>query len=222
MSKVRFLPPSEIIIPPGVMEATFEEIYEEPMLVGASWNYAYNHGGPLTGHVMDVITQNVKKDMWRQGRKGLVPLIDTRSVLLMPGQYATLPRWHVPCSPSRGWQFYPDLQAFQSGTVHYDCVLCSDPEGPEMEYLKRSAQLDIDKGSNWKTIQQQLPTHTRTRKISHAVVAVANASTLRRPLEAEVRCWQYIFRLYFYPGPAENTITTKSHVYDKFVTGQGL
>lgn len=109
----------------GRIEKTNAVIEDEPMLFGASWDFARKNGGPLTTRVMNLLKgeANFLPLLTDQALKGYHPVIDTKTVLLQPGQYPCIGGWHCDGVIRRAVGEQPDLSTLNEDVRHFICTV---------------------------------------------------------------------------------------------------
>ena len=199
------------------MSAGGDSIKNEPMLYGASWAWANDNAGPITKAVMHEIQAQVFGECVEHALRGYHPVIDTKSVLLMPGQYPCIPGWHCDgvVRPSRGEQ--PDLSTLWEPIHHYTCVI-SENGGSGTQFAKGRHAIEVAEDSVWKSVDEQLKDCNWIPAESGRVYRFRR-NQLHRGNRASKRGWRYFFRLSFYHMPAANEIRKQVQIYAD--TGMG-
>ena len=193
--------------------ATTEEIEMEPMLYGASWNYARDHGGMLTQRVLNDIEQHVVKLIESHALKGYHPVIDTKSVMLMPGQFPCIPGWHCDGVIRKDANSQPNLATLNEDIQHFVCTLSTKIDLAPMLYLVDPLEVEFDKNAVWSSVNRYLGTVATQKSLNSGQILQFNRSTLHRGTAAKARGWRYFFRLSFYHMPAMNRIRNQVQVY---------
>lgn len=189
-------------------------IAQEPMVHSADIEFARANGGPLTRAVLAAIT---RREGWadevisHESRR-YWPVIDTKSVLLMEGQYAAIPGWHCDGVP-RGAIGQPILDQIPLPITHYTYVL-NDAEATGTEFAAGRVELEVDPRAVWSSVDAGLDALGRGRfaALNGSVVRFSRSS-LHRVAPAATRQWRYFFRLSFYDRPPNNLLRRQVNVY---------
>lgn len=195
-----------------VSEFTEQQIEAEPMLFSASVNFVRSHGGVISNAVMDVIRDSADYQWMLQqhARLGYHPVIDTKSVLLMPGQYPCIPGWHCDGVIRSDKYAQPDPHTLGEPIWHYTCVLGNDAT----HFYGGSVKVDIDEKAVWQSVNNYLEAYGGVvHEGSSGTVYAFKRDQLHRGPAATVRGWRYFFRLSFYHMPTLNKIRNQVQVY---------
>ena len=190
----------------------------EPMLYGASWRWAFENGGALTKKVMLNIKEQVADLIPEHAIMGYHPIIDTKSVLLMQGQYPCIPGWHcdgVP-RPHRGAQ--PDVSLIDEPVYHFVCVIDQN-DSPATEFLTDTKLICVDKRQVWSSVNRQVPDDADIYRAASGEIVQFQRGQLHRGNQAQQQGWRYFFRLSFYHMPVMNEIRNQVQVYVDTGTG---
>lgn len=189
------------------------DIESEPMIYGGSWNWCQENGGPITRQIMRRIADDFNAEIIRHALLGYHPVIDTKSVLLMPGQYPCIPGWHCDgvIRSERGGQ--PDIATIGEDIKHYICVIGENDGIVGTEVATNEVTLNIDPDNVWKEVDKQMGAYQEGRVLKSGQIAKINRQTLHRGSVATGRGWRYFFRLSFYHMPAMNRFRHQVQVY---------
>jgi hypothetical protein len=201
--------------------ASEDELKNEPMLYGASIQFAQEHGGKITRDITSAIFKRlIGGEISNHAVKGYHPVIDTKVMLLLPGQYPCIPGWHCDgvIRQSRGDQ--PNLKTLSENISHYICSLSSAKEahcGTDIiaEHMAiPDKNIDTDKvwGSVNRFISQTSPRPTAIDTVNGDIYRF-NRSTLHRGQQCKERQWRFFYRLSFYHMPAMNEVRQQVQVY---------
>ena len=140
-----------------------------------------------------------KDEVFRHAMLGYHPVIDTKTVLLMPGQYPCIPGWHCDgvLRPERGAQ--PDMDSVGERIYHYIFSMSggSAPNIPT-EFVCKDETLQVDEDNVWSSVAKGLQGYSRkTFKTEANSIYRFNRATLHRGLPATERTVRYFFRLSF-------------------------
>lgn len=98
-------------------EYTPAQIKNEPMLFSASYDFARNHGGPITDDFLDCLAM----DYGHLLDDKLV--IDSRVHMLMPGWYPCIPGWHHDDVPRTRRDGQPNYRKLDYKSKHFAVVV---------------------------------------------------------------------------------------------------
>ena len=189
-------------------------IAQEPMLHSASPEFAVTNGGLLTRAVMSLISRQEgwEEEVLSHESRGYYPVIDTKSVLLMEGQYAAIPGWHADGVP-RGENGQPTLEEVGKPIIHYTYV-GNDIDVSGTEFVLGSLTADVKPEEVWSSVNAEV------QRLKPATYAAPNGSLMRfsraalhRVGPAVARQWRYFFRLSFYHKKPLNLVRHQVNVY---------
>ena len=196
-------------IPLTASDATIED---EPMIYGGSWQWTKENGGPLTQSVMSIIENDLGNEILEHSLKGYHPVIDTKSVMLMPEWYPCIPGWHCDGVIRKDRQSQPCMDTLNENVKHYICSVSSDPGACNTGYLNESVTVEVDPDSVWTSVDNALKDR-KALETDSGVVYKFTRPTLHKGMKATRRCWRYFFRLSFYHMPAANRLRNQVQVY---------
>lgn len=207
-----------VINPCQSINTTRVSIKDEPMLYGASWNFAKENGGTITKFVMQVIEDDVKETMSVMAQAGYHPIIDTKSVLLMPGQYPCIPGWHCDGVVREEQGSQPNLNTLNDPIVHYlytlsDCLAAGHASTSYMVDEIGIRESSVEKYNVWKSVDSLVRGLSEERALPRGKVLRFYRDTLHKCGPAPTRQWRYFFRCSFYHMPAMNEIRQQVQVY---------
>jgi hypothetical protein len=193
------------------IEITEQLIMNQPMVYGGSWGWTRKYGGYLANLVMDRINESVMSQILHHALAGYHPVIDTKVVQLMPGQYPCIPGWHCDgvIRKARGEQ--PDLNTLNEHVMHYVCSFCSE-DTSKTSVMLDSINLDVDENNVWSSVNEQVKPN-RVKHLRSGQVGMFTRDRLHQGTPATKRCWRYFFRLSFYHMPAMNQLRKQVQVY---------
>ena len=208
----RYIFPQSMKVIDSVEDAKFSDaqVEAEPMIYGGSWDWTRKHGGPITQAVMDKIHSSVQRNLPIQARLGYHPVIDTKSVLLMEGQYPCIPGWHCDGVIRAAQGAQPDMSTLGEPIQHFVCVVGGDGT----EFLVTPWLIDgVDSDNVWASVNAQIPEDAHTHQLHSGDIVSFNRDQLHRGPAATARGWRYFFRLSFYHMPAMNVLRNQVQVY---------
>lgn len=170
--------------------ASVEEIAAEPMLFSADLVFALKNGGPLT-----------KKALYALCECGVPQsnlIIDTKSVMLMPGMYPAIPGWHCDNVLRRSNNGQPDLESLNSNIYNYSVSLSSSQTGgvSRTEFLLNDAELEINENRVWQSVDSAVNDNFPNNILSVPDGNVMRFSqpTIHRATPATEKGWRFFFR----------------------------
>ena len=187
--------------------ASVSDIEAEPMLFSASFDFAREKGGSLTQKCLDVIEPIVLKNT--------IHVIDTKSVMLMPGMYPSIPGWHCDGVIRAKDGDQPDISKMNRDVLHYIVMISSDENGvSNTRLLSERVQLEIDPNRVWGSLNEEL------EKKDPLSVCVPDGRVVRftqdtphRAEPAHSKGWRFFFRCSEYHMPPMNKIRHQVQVY---------
>lgn len=193
-----------------------KEIESEPMLFGASWQWALDNGGPITLDIMHEIQRDVLILSTKQALKGYHPVIDTKSVMLMPGWCPCIPGWHCDGVIRETPKSQPDLDSLCEDVFHYTSYVSSVNRLAPTEFIYGPQKLSIDPKQVWGSVTKQIKEDDeRIMSYPSGVINRFTRDTLHRGTFSKERGWRYFFRLSFYHMPSMNLKRNQVQVYPK-------
>lgn len=206
----------------GAIPPTFsvEEIEREPMLFSASWKFAIENGGPITCMIMNMIKRKVELDIENMWRLGYEPVIDTKSVMLMPGQVPCIGGWHCDGVIRDEETGQPNLESLSDDIRHFTCIVGSHSEVETTEFMTNYFDVyetEVDNRHVWKSVNDSIERfgsdNLVTESYSPGQIVTFGRDTLHRGPIAKSSQWRYFFRLSFYHNPPMNRIRHQVQVY---------
>ena len=215
MIEVEFKPISQVV---GVMPptASVEQIEKEVMLRSASPEFAREHGGVLTNRVLDVIESRYRFEYHKHY------VIDTKSVMLMPGMYPAIPGWHCD-GVIRNHQFaQPDLTKLNPSFKYCTVLVSSHHEGvSNTEFMQDTLVIPCDEERVWSSVNEYIESlqNKNTFSIQDGDILEFSQATLHRTQPAFNQGWRFFFRLSEYHMPPVNKIRHQVQVYASPASG---
>lgn len=212
MSKpVRFTPDAVVMKRiNGIAEVA--EIASEPMLFSASESFASYAGGPLTARILSELPDDLFVG-WRKRGKHVV--IDTRSHMLMPGQFPAIGGWHCDAF-QRGANGQPDLARGDPDCEHVVVTLATRPDGlSRVEYASGDLLVEsVDTDHVWASVHGAAQLHGLPgERRDHGDVVRFQQGTLHRATVARTQGWRFFFRASAYHSPPLNKVRRQVQVY---------
>jgi hypothetical protein len=190
-------------------------IAEEPMLFSASPAFAESYGGPLTRAVLRSLEK--ERHRWTEyiaSHPGTHAVIDTRSHMLMPGQYPAIPGWHCDAYPrGKGGSGQPDLEAGDPECFHYVVTVSDQQRGvSNTAFLEGTVTVEVDPEQVWGSV------HDEIRELAGVKIPDGNLirfkqESLHRASATHAKGWRWFFRLSMYHSAPMNQIRRQVQVY---------
>lgn len=244
--KHTFKPLIEVVAKLPDTKVSVEEIHSEPMLFSADWNFAREHGGPLTNYVMDFLKN--EPDICSAGIARMIRLakskgtkvedfqgneldvegeieynciIDTRSHMLMKGMYPAIPGWHCDGVPRCEQYSQPNLEKIDPGVKFYTCILSTVENVSQTEFLDEEIELTIDRENVWSSLDRQLNSQAAfyNKELQEGDIVKFDQNTPHRAVSCVNPGWRFFFRLGVIPQEPQNKIRKQVQVYT--VQGNG-
>jgi len=219
---IKFQPKIYKVDVPAVT-ATSQQIQDEVMLYGATVQHIRSNKDryPLTWKVLQRIIAHAEWDSTVQemAELGYHPVIDTKVVMLMKGQYPCIAGWHCDGVIRKDRDSQPDLATLHEPIKHFVCTISdAGPKGHcGTEFIAQDVELKaVPEGENvWGWVNQQLgkAEHLHRYTPANGDIAMFNRSALHRGTAATKRQWRFFFRLSFYHMPAMNQERKQVQVY---------
>lgn len=197
---------------------------QSKMVYGASVHFMLNKfndplGKSITAYLRT--NQRFQDDLVRWAVKGYHPVIDTKVVQLMPGQYPCIPGWHCDGVIRNDRNSQPDLNTLYDHVPHY---IFSTSDVPEDQYcptelINQDVYVDecaINPESVWGSVNScviGLEKNLDILRTQKDKIYRFTRPTLHRGAQAKYRQWRYFYRLSFYHMPTLNQRRTQVQVY---------
>jgi len=189
--------------------ASVSDIESEPMLFSASPDFARQAGGKLTELCMDAIESHLRPN------KNYV--IDTKSVMLMPGMYPSIPGWHCDGVIRAKDGDQPDPDKIDRDVKHFVVMISSNKDGvSNTKILCEEVEIDVDKDRVWGSLNDQLEKkNIMSTCIPDGAVVQFTQDTPHRAEAAHAKGWRFFFRCSEYHMPPMNKIRHQVQVYTR-------
>jgi hypothetical protein len=190
-------------------------IHAEPMLFGASVEFAREAGGPLTRIMLNALTEELTGALayCRSTSQHLV--IDTRSHMLMPGFTPAIPGWHCDAYPRGAYGEQPWLANGNPSNFHFVCFVSDQADGvSRTEFMQSGVTTNIrnvDPEHVWASVHKQAYGDTMTQ-VDGQILRFWQP-TLHRAKPAHAKGWRWWFRASVFYRPPENAIRKQVQVY---------
>lgn len=219
---IQLFNPRLITWPSAVMlgHVSTDMISDEPLLYSASPEFAREFGGPLTQAALRKMEECLfQASMLPDGHHWV---IDTRSHMLMPGQYPAIGGWHCDAVPRANYNAQPDLKLLRSDIWHAAVHVSTHPEGvSSTEFLSTPVSIHINPERVWSSAHESLqqllklddPTGDAVKTPGDGQVVVFNMPTFHRARPAVRRGWRWWMRASMYYARPINKIRRHVQVY---------
>ncbi len=194
-------------------------IIDETMLFGAGLEFAQTYGGPLT--------QAALREMALVD--GLAPagyqwIVDSRSHMLMPGQYPAIPGWHCDGVPRGGYDAQPDLDRMDARVRHVAGHVSTHPDGvSDTEYVSNGVTLHgVDPENVWDSVNRAVEDTTlMVETPGDGVLASFPMPQIHRATPARNRGWRWWIHASLLPAKPKDRIRRQVQVYTDLSKGSG-
>ncbi len=188
-------------------------IANEPMLYSSDFKFASANGGPLTRYALEEMKVRMNS-VPLQGTHGWW-VIDSKVVMLMPGQYPSIPGWHCDAVPREERGAQPDLTNLSSNIRHYTITVSSVPELSNTMFVQYPVTIDVNTNKVWESVHahmQRIMAHTIITYPEGTLVEFSQPS-LHRATAASAQGWRWWLRCSQYYRPPINQMRNQVQVY---------
>jgi len=182
------------------------EIKIEPMLYGASYDFAMKNGGPVTKEFLGLI----------HGDKSSI-FIDSRVHMLKPGWYPAIPGWHLDAIPRSKTNRQPD---FSQDTSSLGCffAIVGSRSYSGTEFLADEIDVSINDGKKWSEfsaeINAKIENGLKTTLIQNRSFVEFGPTDFHRATPATDHCFRLFIRaMRGHHIEPKNEIRTQTQVY---------
>lgn len=210
---LNFVPTAKVVNPEfSFGKPSDEQIADEQMIYSGNWDYTYSNGGDLTRMIMDRLSSTVVDPTDIPAGKHIV--IDTRSNMLMPGQFPSIPGWHCDDVP-RGVKYaQPDLNLCDDITKHYMVLLSSTKGISRTEFVYKEFQCEIDPNNVWGSLDTQVELlKPKTMFVPEGKVVQFGQQDIHRASKCVEYGWRFFFRCSITHRQPVNKIRRQVQVY---------
>lgn len=202
----------------GQEAATAEEIQNEPMLYGYSIFKLLCHyrDHPLAHRILTQIMEHPKFSalVYQQALRGYHPVIDTKSVLLMKGQYPCIPGWHCDGVIRSSADSQPNLDTLDEPIMHFICTITEEDLHIPTLVVDESVTMNIDTTKVWYSVDRGVQAiRPSITVLDNGGIYQFNRATIHKGTSAEHKAWRFFFRLSFYHMPCMEEIRKQVQVY---------
>lgn len=195
----------------GSMPEFSDEVIEsEPMLFGASVDFARCHGGGITRNFLRKLPTEDAARPW---------MIDSRVHMLKAGWYPAIPGWHLDSIPRSKTNRQPDFAIDTSGL---ECVTAIIGGGSATEFLEPGSTINLHcrDGKRWAEFSREINSsildgEIRTKKLDFGAVVVFGPNDFHRASPSTGDAWRCFFRATRSPWirPEQGKIRKQTQVY---------
>jgi hypothetical protein len=216
MKTLREFTPDHQVVETMFPNPNVTPIIQEPMVFGADERFAWDFGGPLTRAVLTKIreTKIFMRDRLNANGSRLHCVIDTRSHMLMKGQYPAIGGWHCDFYP-RGSSGQPDVTKGHRDSFHYVVTLSSNKDGVSCtEFVNDKVIVEVDDERVWKSVHEAVEAQKpNTLRIKDGDILRFSQETIHRATPTENPGWRFFLRLSFCHAKYQNEIRRQVQVY---------
>lgn len=193
--------------------ASIEEFGKEKSIFSANANMLYPEAGSLLARISDGLL-SIPGERYNGP---LFPTVDMRVQRLMPGMYPSIPGWHCDDVPRATYDSQPDLTKVRSDVRHYTCLLSTDMDVSNTEFVTEPFEAVFDPSSDlpiWKQLHRQVESRKpKTTKVTPGVIYRFNQTTIHRATPCVRRGWRIFFRLSLREKPPVEQPANQQQVY---------
>jgi hypothetical protein len=213
---------SDSALPLRVLAPDADMIEGEPMLYQASIAFARKHGGRITNRILDHLreTRTFDKDILEQQLlHGRTAKIDTKSILLQPGQLPCIGGWHCDMIPRRKNGTVKVYKINTEKAPGYLLSFCTAGLICPTQFLSRPLlvareELERSRLGVWGHADLLANAHLpRVGTTTNGELIRFTSSDLHRGTPAEGSGWRFFFRLIFTDTPPTDKIRKQVQVY---------
>jgi hypothetical protein len=215
-----FNPQFKAVASTPLLSPTVEQIHNETMLFSASWDFAREHGGPLTQEVLNVFP---KDNLPPSDDLNLV--IDTRCHMLMRGMLPAIGGWHCDDFPRGKKYSQPDLSQPNPSMRHYTITLSTHQDGASNTlFLTKPLRLRVEDPERvWKSVhmaveKSDIPSDAFFRS-EDRVLYEFNQDTIHKAERCQNPGWRFFMRLSWTFRKPQDKIRRQVQVYLPEVEG---
>ena len=186
------------------------DLEREPMLLGASPDFAERAGGGITRMMLAQLSPLLDPGRF------LHVVIDTRVHMLMAGMYPAIPGWHCDHVPRATKYAQPDPQQMTPAYQNFAVTLSNSEIGvSHTEYVHETLDLEYDETAVWASINDELEQSSfpSTWFVQDGDIVRFSQSTLHRATAAHASGWRFFMRLSYVATPPVNRIRNQTQVY---------
>ena len=197
---------------------SIKNIAKEPMLFSAGFNYAMKHGGGMTRMILREIDR-IQRQEWsilQPPGRHVIPIIDTRVHMLMPGMWPAIPGWHCDHVPRKGIKQQPDLPEADPMQKNYQVLITSCGSLAPTIMLNQDIVVPFNYRNVYGPIDEYLS--KKEKKLSLVECLPGNlyqftGQTLHRASMATRKGWRFFFRMSMLTTAPANQIRQQVQVY---------
>lgn len=185
--------------------ATIEELEKEQGMYSATPEFCYEHGGPITRNLLELVPQSYLDET---EERGLFANIDVRVHRLYPGNYPAYPGWHCDAQFRETFFGQPRTERTEVSD-HLIATVSTHESGVSLtEFVDDELSLDIDNYSPeegtafWKLVDEEMDrTEFKSSFMKDGDLTRFDCWTLHRCTPANVRGWRLFFRVAMWYRP---------------------
>lgn len=134
---------------------TVDQIKNEPMIFNGNLDFCIKNGGFITSHVLkELERQNVFKETIL---KDYDFIVDTKSVMVMKGEYPSIPGWHCDFVSRNTKDGQPDIDEENKNIKHFLVFFSNSKDGKNeqvtgTEFVTTPQNIDVDTKNVWRSV----------------------------------------------------------------------
>lgn len=196
-------------------------IQNEPMLHSSDIEFALAKGGDLTRMLLNLSSV---KAFIKNCPKERYLVLDSRTMMLMPGMYPAIPGWHCDAVKRPSATAQPDLEIVDPLTAHLALHFSSRYVGKgtvtSTYFANEPLTIDVDKDKVWGSVDNAVnQRRLRYSKAEDGELWWFNRDTLHRASASVARGWRWWVRLSYYHTAPRPQVRTQVQVYTTPATG---
>lgn len=214
MIYVSFKPDISRIADVEVSTINRELLLQEPMIFNGSVDFAIKNSGPI---VKELCMTLVRNKLLQNIPGGYNWIVDTKTVMVMRGQYPSIPGWHcdgVPRGPSTNGQ--PDTNAVNDSIYHYLAVVGNPASISNTEFVTEELTIPVKPGNVWGSVDHFVSYHAEDihrMSVEDSAIYKFNRAAIHRAVPATENGWRIFFRCSQMPQQPKNQIRHQVTVY---------
>jgi ectoine hydroxylase-related dioxygenase (phytanoyl-CoA dioxygenase family) len=187
----------------------FKDIESEPMLLAGDYLFTVKNAGPLTIHILQVLTSTSQYEsaMAKARAAHLNCVVDTRITKTMPGDFPAREGWHC-----------DDHDQSSQDIIHFQCNLATNSSVSNTEFFKIPSSIVVDKSDVWNSVDKFVNRIVKNKPefvmaLQPGQLIMFNHSTIHRAAQTKQAGWRLFFRLSFTTRKPMNSIRSQVQIY---------
>jgi hypothetical protein len=195
-------------------------IKNEPMLFGADFNFAKQHGGQLTLEAMKKLLSVTEIQDYMMGHHDELNLvIDSRVTHTQVGQYPSIPGWHcddVPRILENSGLGQPQLDEISADVKHFMVLVATDMHVSNTQFIDELLTLqNINSKKVWSSVDAEIRANEKVqiKAIAPGDIIQFTQQDIHRATPTYKSGWRWFFRLSLTHRKPQNEIRNQVQVY---------